>query len=79
MRLIIILIYVLLKVLQIIFYEINQLVEPNTWNGKVHSISIFSIIEFLKINSMNIITLLLYIVNFIKNRSVKYNLVNNVT
>ena len=63
----------------LIFYEINQPVESNTWDGEAHSISIFGTMEFLKIDFMNMMTLLLCMANFIKNRSVKHNLVNNVT
>ena len=63
----------------LISYEINQLIEPNAWDSEAHSISIFGTIEFLEINSMNMMTSLLYIVSFIKNRSTKHNLVNDIT
>ena len=35
--------------------------------------------KFLEIDSINMTALLLYIANFIKNRSVKCNLANNIT
>ena len=59
-------------------YKINQLVELNAWDSKAYPISIFGTMEFLEIDSMNMTTLLLYMVNFIKNRSTEYNQVNDV-
>ena len=62
----------------LISYDINQPVEPNGWNGEAYPISIFSIMEFLEIDSINMTSLFLCIANFIRNRSVKHNMVNNV-
>ena len=49
----------------LILYDINQLVKLNAWNGEAYLISIFRNIEFLKINSMNMSTLLLHMANYI--------------
>ena len=65
----------------LISYNINQPVELNAWDGEAHPISIFGTMEFLKINSMNMTSLLLYMANmanFIRNRSVKCNMVNDI-
>ena len=59
-------------------YDINQPVRLNAWDGEAYSISIFGTIKFLKINFMNMSTLLLYMTNFIRNRNVESNKVNNV-
>jgi len=56
----------------------NVLIKPNGWNGEAYLISIFSIMEFLEIDSINMTSLFLYIANFIRNRSVKHNMVNNI-
>jgi len=61
-----------------ILYNIHQLVKLNTWNGKAHPIFTFGTIKFLKIDSINMTSLLLCMVNFIRNRGVKCNMVNNV-
>ena len=52
-------------------YNINWPVEPNTWNSETRSISVFRIMEFLKINSKNIFISLLHIANYIRNKKVK--------
>ena len=62
----------------LISYNINQLVKPNAWDRKVYPISIFSTMKFLKIDSKNMSTSLLYMANFIRNRSIESNKVNNV-
>ena len=62
----------------LILYNINQLVKPNVWDREAYPISIFNTIELLKIDSKNILTLLLCMANFIRNRSVESNKVNNV-
>ena len=62
----------------LILYNINQPVELNAWDGEAHPISIFGTMEFLEINSMNITSLLLYLANFIRNRSIKYNIINDI-
>jgi len=61
-----------------ILYNINQLVKLNAWDGEAYLISIFGTIEFLEIDFKNISTLLLHITNFIRNRDVESNKVNNV-
>ena len=61
-----------------ISYEIDKPVEPNAWNGKAHSISIFGTMEFLEIDSINITTSLLCMANFIKNRSIDCKLANSI-
>ena len=62
----------------LILYNINQLVEPNTWDGEAYLISIFGTIEFLEIDFKNMSTLLLHMTNFIRNRDVESNKVNDV-
>lgn len=62
----------------LILYNINQLVKPNAWDREAYPISIFNTIELLKIDSKNILTLLLCMANFIRNRSVESNKVNNI-
>ena len=62
----------------LISYNINQPAEPNTWDGEAHPISIFGTMEFLEIDSINITSSLLCMANFIRNRSVKCNMVNKV-
>jgi len=47
--------------------------EANSWDGEVHLISIFKTIKFLNIDPKNILTLLLQMANFIKNRNLKGN------
>jgi len=62
----------------LILYDTNQSVELNVWDGEAYLISIFRTIEFLKINSMNMSTLLLYMANFIWNRGIDSNKVNGI-
>ena len=62
----------------LILYNINQLVEPNTWDGEAYLISIFGTIEFLEIDFKNMSTSLLHMTNFIRNRDVESNKVNDV-
>jgi len=52
-------------------YNIDQLMEPNTWDGEAHSISIFRSMEFLEIDIKNMYTSLLYMVNYIRSKKVK--------
>ena len=59
-------------------YNINQSTEPNSWDGEAHPISIFGSMEFLEIDTKNMYTLLLYIVNYIRSRKVKSGLINNI-
>ena len=59
-------------------YDINQPVEPNAWDGEAYPISIFGNMEFFKIDSKNMSTSLLHMANFIRNRGVESNKVNNV-
>lgn len=54
----------------LINYDINVLMEANTWDSEAHLISIFRYMEFLEIDVKNIFTSLLYIVDFIKIRKV---------
>ena len=51
-------------------YGDRQLTEPNSWDGNIF---LFSIIEFLDINSKNISTSLLHMANFICNRKLVEN------
>ena len=62
----------------LILYNTNQLVEPNAWDGEAYLISILRTMEFLKINSMNMSTLLLHMANFIWNRGIDSNKINGV-
>ena len=43
----------------LINYDINSPTEPNAWDGKAYTISIFGHIEFLEIDSKNMFTSLL--------------------
>lgn len=52
-------------------YNIDQLMEPNTWDGEAYSISIFRSMEFLEIDIKNMYTSLLYMVNYIRSKKVK--------
>jgi len=51
-------------------YNINCPSEPNTWDGEAHPISIFGTMEFLEIDSRNMYTSLLCMINFIRFRKV---------
>jgi len=52
--------------------------EPNAWDGKVHSISIFGFMKFLEIDAKNMYTSLLCMANYIRSRKVKSGSINNV-
>jgi len=45
--------------ISLISYENKSLVEPNTWNGEVYCILIFGTIDFLDIDTKNMLILLL--------------------
>jgi len=60
-------------------YNINQLVKPNAWDSETCSISVFGIMEFLKIDSKNMFTLLLCMANYIRNKKVKKGKINDVS
>ena len=51
-------------------YNINALTKANAQDSKAHPISIFRHMEFLKIDTKNIFTSLLYIADFIRTRKV---------
>ena len=53
--------------------------EPNTWDSKAHSISIFESMEFLKIDAKNIYISLLSMANYIRSRKVKLCSINNIS
>ena len=55
-------------------YKDNQPVELNSWNKEAYPISIFGTVKFLDIDSKNILTLLLWMANFISNRKIKNNM-----
>jgi len=59
-------------------YNVNQLVEPNVWNGEVYPVSIFSTMEFLEIDSKNMFTFLLHIANYIRSNKIKKGKANNI-
>ena len=59
-------------------YNVNQLVEPNVWDGEVHSVSIFNTMEFLEIDSKNMFTSLLCIANYIRSNKIKKEKANNI-
>lgn len=59
-------------------YNINQPAELNSWNGKAHSISIQGTMKFLEIDVINMTTLLLHIVNYIKTNKVEQRGINDV-
>ena len=59
-------------------YNINWPMEPNTWDGKAHPISIFGTIEFIKIDAKNIYTSLLCMADFIRFRKVDTDIINNI-
>jgi len=61
-----------------LLYDICQLVEPNTWNGKAYPISIYSFIKLLDINAKNITTSLFHMMNFIKCQSIDQKYINDV-
>ena len=63
----------------LINYKINTPTEANTWDGKAHSIFIFSHMEFLKIDSKNIFTSLLWMADYIRARKVKQGKILDVT
>ena len=59
-------------------YEDNQPVELNSWDGEAYPLSIFRTIEFLDTDSKNILTSLLQMANFIRNRKLKNNTENDI-
>jgi len=59
-------------------YNINQPTEPNAWDGKAYLISIFSTMDFIKIDAKNIYILLLCMADFIRAKKVKTGMINNV-
>ena len=59
-------------------YEDNQPVELNSWDGEAYPLSIFRTIEFLDTDSKNILTSLLRMANFIRNRKLKNNTENDI-
>ena len=59
-------------------YNINQFIEPNTWDSKAHPISIFSTMEFIEIDAKNIYTSLLCMADFIRFRKVDTDIINNI-
>ena len=63
----------------LLVYYINQLVEPNTWNGEACSISIFRTMEFLEINLKNIFTSLLPIAGYIRNKKIEKDKANDIS
>jgi len=63
----------------LLVYDINQLVEPNTWNGEACSISIFRTMEFLEINLKNIFTSLLPIADYIRNKKIEKDKANDIS
>ena len=56
-----------------ISYDVNQLAKLNTWDSEAYPIYIFETMKFLDINTKNLSTSLLYMANFIRNRSLKRN------
>ena len=72
--------YVLQNVIEVFLpYNIQKLVEPNSWDSKAYLITIFGTIEFLNTDTRNIYTSLLCILDFIKKKSTSYNQINDVT
>ena len=63
----------------LINYEINTSTETNTWDGKAYPIFIFSHMKFLKIDSKNIFTSLLWMANYIRAIKVKQGKILDVT
>jgi len=59
-------------------YNINQSMEPNTWDSEAHPISIFGFMEFLEINAKNIYISLLHMATYIRSRKVKSGSINDV-
>jgi len=61
-----------------LLYDTCQLVEPNTWNGEAHPISIYGSIKLLDIDVKNITTSLFHMMNFIKCQSIDQKYINDV-
>ena len=59
--------------------NIDQPTEPNAWNNKAYSISIFGFMKFLEIDSKNMFISLYYIVDYIRSRKVKKGLINGIS
>jgi len=59
-------------------YKDKQLAEPNSWDGKALSISIFGTMKFLDIGSKKISTFLLQMADFIQNRKLISNTEKNI-
>ena len=62
----------------LVLYDINQLVKPNVWDEEAYLIPIFGTMKFLKIDFMNMLTLLLCMANFIRNRGIDSSKINDV-
>jgi len=54
-------------------------VKPNAWDSEVCPISVFGTMEFLEIDMKNIFMLLLHMTNYIKNKKVEKEKINNMT
>lgn len=61
-----------------LLYNINKLVELNSQDDNTNPISIFRTIKSLEIDAKNMITSLLCMSNYIKNRSVITSQVNGI-
>lgn len=61
-----------------LLYNINKLVELNSQDDNTNPISIFRTIKSLEIDAKNMITSLLCMSNYIKNRSVITSQVNSI-
>lgn len=61
-----------------LLYDINQITEQNSQNGSFHPILLHSMIEHLASDTKNINESLKQITNYIKNKSIKNNKMNNI-
>ena len=59
-------------------YNVNQIMELNSWNGNFYSISLHSSLEHLPSDSKNIKESLHWITKYIKNKKIENNKANEV-
>ena len=61
-----------------LFYDINQVTEYDSWDRIFHPISLYSALEHLPYDTKNIKELLHHMNNYIKNKNIESNKINNV-
>ena len=61
-----------------LFYDINQVTEYDSWDRIFHLISLYSALEHLPYDTKNIKELLHHMTNYIKNKNIEFNKINNV-